>query len=408
VSAEAEITRLAASYPRRRPRASLDAVLRLRQRLPEIAPPPAVVGIVGTNGKTSTATYLARMLTPAGGRTGLYTSPHLSRWTERVRIDDAPCDPDELLRELLAVDEIARGGGEEELEELRFFDVLTLAAERLFAAAGAEITVYEAGIGGRLDAVRTLAPNLVLLTGVALDHAEILGEQLSEILFEKLLVAPAGATVLSFRLGAELEERAREVAEEGGFWIVWLDPPSERQRRSVPELPDYLVSAFALAEAAAASLTDAPAPGAVLDLHLPGRFEAGRHEGVPYLLDAAHNEDAWAKLAAELSARSRDLGPAPSVALISVSPGKRRDGLAAALQAMPDLRETIVTSHESMPAEDAGRVAEELAAAGLSSRAVDGVEDAVALAFRSAAAVNGRVVVFGSTHLVGEVRERFG
>jgi dihydrofolate synthase/folylpolyglutamate synthase len=406
VTAEAEIARLAASYPRRGPRTSLDAVLRLRRRLPESARRPVPIGVVGTNGKTSTATYLARMLTAGGRRTGLYVSPHLSRWTERVRIDDEPCDAEELLRELLAVEEVARAGGKQELEELRFFDVLTLAAERLFAVAGVELAVFEAGIGGRLDAVRALEPRLILLTGVALDHAEILGEELSEILAEKLLVAPAEATVLSFRLDAELEERALEVAAESGFQISWMDPPSEGQRGSLPGLPDYLVSAFAMAEAAATRLSVSPAAGAVVDLHVPGRFEGGRREGVPYLLDAAHNEAAWAKLAAELSARSRDLGPGPSVALISVSPDKRRGGLAAALRAMPDLREAIVTSHESMPAEDAGRVAAELAAAGLSARAVDGVEDAVALAFSRAAAIDGRVVVFGSTHLVGEVRDR--
>jgi dihydrofolate synthase/folylpolyglutamate synthase len=404
VSAETEIARLVASYPGRGPRASLDAVFRLRQRLAESASRPVAVAVVGTNGKTSTSTYLARMLTAGGRRTGLYTSPHLSRWTERVRVNDAPCDPDELLRALLAIDEAARAAGAGELAELRFFDVLTFAAERIFAAAGVEVAVFEAGIGGRLDAVRTLEPGLVLLTGVALDHAEILGEELSEILTDKLLVAPAGATVLSFRLGAELEARAEEVATAGDFRISWLDAPTERQRRSVPELPDYLASAFVLAGAAAGRLSASASPGTV-DLHLPGRFEAGNYEGVPYLLDAAHNEAAWNGLAAELAARSRDLGPAPSVALISVSPGKRRAGLTEALRALPGLSEVIVTGHESMPAEDAGRVAGELATAGLSARAVEGVENAVAFAFRSAAAVGGRVVVFGSTHLVGEVRD---
>jgi len=125
---------------------------------------------------------------------------------------------------------------------------------------------------------------------------------------------------------------------------------------------------------------------------------------VPYLLDAAHNEAAWMALSEELSRRAADLGEMPAVALLSVSPDKRREGLAAALRAMPGLREAIVTSHESMPAEDAGRVAAELTAAGLPARAVNGVGSALELALRDAAAIGARVVVFGSSHLVGEVR----
>ncbi len=406
---EAEIARLVSSYPTRGPRASLDAVARLRRRLSD-ARLPLVVGVVGTNGKTSTATYLARLLSARGERTGLYVSPHLSRWTERVRVDDVPCDPDELMRALRTVDEVAREEGDEVLSELRFFDVLTLAAERVFADAGVTIAVFEAGIGGRLDAIRTLRPRLVLLTGVAIDHAEILGETLAEILTEKLLVAPAGGRVLSFRLGAELDARAREVAADGGFRIVWVEPPSERQRQVTPGLPAYLVSALALAEEAAAALSR-PSGGSrsgSVDLHLPGRFEGGRRGGVPYLLDAAHNEAAWLGLAAELSARSGDLGDRPILALVSVSPGKRREGLARALSELPGLRETIVTSHESMPAEDAGRVAGELADAGLPASAVDGVALALELAYRRASEVGAQLLVFGSTHLVGEVRDLLG
>ena len=365
---------------------------------------------MGTNGKTSTATYLARLLSASGVRTGLYVSPHLTSWTERVRVDDVPCDPRELIEALTSVHEIASSGGGD-LTELRFFDILTLAAELTFSRAGVSAAVFEAGIGGRLDAVRVLEPHLVLLTSVGIDHAEILGEEPSEILEEKLLVAPHGATVLTFRLGAELDELASEIAARRELRIVWVEP-----KPGAPlELPAYLRSALTLAEAgkqAAAEILAAAAPGeavetppAEIDPMLPGRFERGERDNVPYVLDAAHNEAAWRLLAVELR-RQWGVPPEalPYVALVSVSPAKRREGLAGVLHSMPGLDAVIATRHTALPAEDPEVVAEELRLAGLDARAVDDVAAATSLAFERAKGSGGRVLVFGSTHLVGDVR----
>lgn len=404
-----EMARLVAAYPARAPRHSLRDVASLRQALADGPPPPRAACVVGTNGKTSTATYLARILTEAGTRTGLYVSPHLGDWTERIRIDDSPCDPELLLRAVTAVDRVARSGGEK-AEGLRFFDVLTLAAERIFADAGVSVAVYEAGIGGRLDATRTLESGLVLLSSVAIDHAEILGEQLSEILVEKLLVAPPGATVLSFHLDPELDRLAQETAADAGFRIVWVDRGRIGMRNPTPELPSYLESALALADAASRALIEAPStgPSGIVDLSLPGRFELGARDGVGYVLDAAHNEAAWEELGAELSRRAADLGSGPVIALISLSAGKRRDGLAGALRSVPGLKETIVTRHSALAAEAPATVADELSRAGLPARTVEDVGEAIPLAFDLARCSAGRVVAFGSTHLVGDVRAFLG
>ena len=124
-AAAAEIERLARSYARPGPRESLAAVERLRGLLPLRRLPPAVV-VVGTNGKTSTATYLSRLLAAGGRRTGLYSSPHLSEWGERVRIEGRSLATPELLEALRAVVELAGPPG---VADLRFFDLLTLAAE---------------------------------------------------------------------------------------------------------------------------------------------------------------------------------------------------------------------------------------------------------------------------------------
>jgi dihydrofolate synthase / folylpolyglutamate synthase len=406
-----EILAIAGCYPSRGPRESLDAVRRLRQTLPPL-PPPLAVGVVGTNGKTSTATYLARLLTASGLRTGLYVSPHLADWRERVRIDGAPC---ELSPALATVHELAQSSSD--ARDLRFFDILTLAAERIFAVAGAAVGVFEAGIGGRLDAIAALQPPLVLLTSVARDHTEILGDELGEVLEEKLLVAPAGATVMSFRLGAELEEIAADVARRGGFRMSWVDGAQPELRDPAPDLPAYLRSALVLAEAGRRACGNllggeegaVPAASATVDLWLPGRLEHGERNGVPYVLDAAHNEAAWRKLAAELSRPSGvEGGSGPIVALLSVSPEKHREDLPGALRALPDLHSAVVTRHTALPAEDPRQIAAELSEGGIEATAVDDAEEAVDLAFARAAGLGGKVLVFGSTHLVGEVRGLLG
>ncbi len=407
-----EIDRIVSQYPGRRARSSLDAVARLRDQLDPGTPFP-VVGVVGTNGKTSTATYLARLLSASGVRTGSYLSPHLSEWSERVQVDGEPCDPERLVGALTAVHEIAKSTGD--LEDLRFFDILTLAAERLIGEAGADVGIFEAGIGGRLDAVRLLEPPLVLLTGVAIDHAELLGEEPSEILTEKLLIAPPGATVLSFSLGAELDELAVEIAAERQLRIHWVHPDPE-----MGEMPAFLRSALTLAEEGervAAQLFGAAAPPESrvrirhprIELQLAGRFERGERDRVPYVLDIGHNEAAWRLFAFELQ-RQFGAGPEalPYTALFSVSPDKNREGLPDVLRSIPGLEAVTVTRHTALPAEDPHLVAGELQLAGIESNAVEDVAAATALAFERADKGETRLLVFGSTHLVGDVRRWLG
>ncbi len=401
--AAGDIAQIWAEYPNRGPRESLGAVERLRQALAPV--PIPVVGVVGTNGKTGTATYLARLLTASGMRAGLYVSPHLDEWTERIRIDDSPCDPDELIETLGAVHSRA-GSSDRQRGDLRFFDILTLAGEQIVGRAGASVAVFEAGIGGRLDAIRVLKPSVVLLTSVAIDHAEILGERRSEVLREKLLVAPPDATVLSFPLGEELDRLAEDLAAEVGFRIEWVDPSAAEHPDFSPGLPAYLRASLALALAGVRCVAGEVPSGIEIDLQLPGRLERGERDGVPYVLDAAHNEAAWLNLATELERQPvADTSRAPVVAVVSVSPGKRREGLSAALRLLPGLKRVIVTRHTSLPAADPETVAGELRRAkGLKPEAVDDLDVARRHAFELARQSEGGVLFFGSTHLIGDVR----
>ena len=219
--AERELDALARRYPQRRPRADLAAVERLRDAAP-IGHVTRHVVVVGTNGKTSTATYLARLLTLAGARTGLVTSPHIASWGERVRVDDEPLPVAELAERVGQL--AAFAGDPEAAPDLRFFDLLTLACEALLADAGVDVAVVEAGLGGRLDASRTLLPKLVVLTGIDLDHTELLGPTREHILIEKLAVAPPGALVLAGGLDDALAARAAEEAERLGVRLELVEP----------------------------------------------------------------------------------------------------------------------------------------------------------------------------------------
>jgi dihydrofolate synthase / folylpolyglutamate synthase len=399
---------IASRYPGRGQRHSLRPVAELRALLPTRARPPAIA-VVGTNGKTSTATYLARLTTAAGVRTGRYTSPHLFSWGERVTVDGVPCEEAELAAALEEVHELA-GAADIERGELRFFDVLTLAAELLFARHEAELAIYEAGIGGRLDAVRLLQPRLTLLTGVGRDHSEILGDTLEEILREKLLVAPAGGTVLSLPLTGHLGPLAESIAAEAGFELAWVEESGGPLPASARALAGPLHRSLRLALAGLEWVQKAlslPALGAAdleaLDLAVPGRCERGRRAGVDYLIDSAHNEAAWEGLAAELARRPLGGATRPLVALVSLSPDKDGDALARVLASTPRLDAVVATRHLALPAVDPERLAAALRRAGLEVTVAVDPAAATRIAFERAARIGAAVVVLGSTHLAGEV-----
>jgi dihydrofolate synthase/folylpolyglutamate synthase len=410
VEMSVDIGGIASRYPGRARRTSLRAVAELRARLPAHAEPPAIA-VVGTNGKTSTTTYLARLLTAAGVRTGRYTSPHLSSWGERVTVDGVPCEENDLAATLEEVHGLAANAGLEQ-GDLRFFDVLTLAAELIFARRGVELAVYEAGIGGRLDAVRLLQPRLTLLTSVARDHAEILGGELGQILREKLLVAPAAGTVLALPLPGRLGPEAESIAVEADCDLVWVDAEAERLPARAGALAEPLRRSLALALAgrrAAASEFEVPAlTGAEpeeIDLDVPGRYERGRYNDIAYLLDSAHNEAAWRELAAHLVAHPL-AGADALVALVSVSPDKDRGALAEVIGSLPGLNSVVATRHLELPAVEPDVLAADLRRAALDVEIAEDPSTAVSLAFERARELGGGVVVLGSTHLAGEVRGR--
>lgn len=167
--------------------------------------------VAGTNGKGSVSAMLDSILRAAGLSVGLYTSPHLHRFTERVRIDGREIGRAEVVRRFAEIEEtLGRPGA----PELTFFEVTTLLAFMAFAAKGIDVGVVEVGLGGRLDATRLVRPAVTVVTRIGYDHCDRLGDTLEQITHEKLGIVrprvPLVSGVDQPHLRALVAERCRE------------------------------------------------------------------------------------------------------------------------------------------------------------------------------------------------------
>ena len=287
----------------------LDRVARVLDRLAPAARP--TLTIAGTNGKGSCAHFAAQLAGACGQRVGLYTSPHLLDFGERIRIDGEPCERARLTDAFARV-EAARGE-----VMLTYFEFTTLAALCLFDDADVDLRVLEVGLGGRLDAVNAIDADACVITSIGLDHVAELGNSLDGIAREKAGVARAGrAAVLAMpEPPAALQEaldgigaRSRPVgvvtdAADGDWRIdgfgVALPPPviaGDAVRRNLAAAAVGLTETGIEAAAIAAAL-----PAAVAAFSLPGRQQT--HGDL--LLDIAHNVEAAGELAAALGRRQR-------------------------------------------------------------------------------------------------------
>ncbi|HZL18785.1 MAG TPA: Mur ligase family protein [Polyangia bacterium] len=357
----------------------------------------AAVQIAGTNGKGSTAAMTEAILRGAGLRTGLYTSPHLARFTERIRVAGREVDGDRLAD----LDRRLEATG----VRLTYFEIATVLGFLALAVEAVEIAVLETGLGGRLDAVTTCEPLATAITSIDLDHTEYLGHTLREIAAEKAGILKPGVPCFLGRLPTEAEEAIAVVATRVGAPLLRLGRDFAAPAGSLG-LPgahqrDNAALAIALADTAAAAVGRPADPttidGALAGVAWPGRLE---RVGDDLLFDCAHNAHGARALAAALPELSRGRRVA---LLVSIARDKDAGAIFAALA--PVAHALVATRSESLravPPETLAVAARDYFA---EVAAHDDVPPALAAA-RRLAGPGGLVVVCGSMFLVGTLRAR--
>ncbi len=394
----------------------LDRVARVRDRL-GLVPAFPIVAVAGTNGKGSVCAMLESILSSAGYKVGVYTSPHLLRYNERVRVQGQEAADESLVGAFTRIEQ-ARGE-----VSLTYFEFGTLAAMDVFIRERVDLAILEVGLGGRLDAVNAFDSDCAVVTSVDFDHMEFLGNNRDSIGAEKAGIfrggrpaicgegdAPAGLLRRAEEIGAKLHLIGRDYGFNGGFnanpdqWQFW----SALGKRSALPYPalrgDYQIGNAATALSALEQLKDRlPVDmGAIrrglLDVQLPGRFQV--LPGRPMvILDVGHNPHAARALASSL--RRLPAG-GRTIAVFAMLRDKDIEGVAAAMR--DDVDEWLVAGLSGPRGADAERIRQALAAArvGVPVAKFDTPVGAYQHAIRSAGQ-NDKILVFGSFYTVGAV-----
>ena len=198
-------------------RLGLDRIRELLERLGRPQDRLKFVHVAGTNGKGSICAYLASILNAAGHRTGMFTSPYIERFEERIRVDGAMISPDELRDVTLAVREHAEAMAEEAGGHPTEFELMTAVALEHFARCGCDIVVLEVGLGGRLDSTNVIdAPEACVIARIGLDHTALLGNTLAAIAGEKAGIIKEGSAVVSWPQESEAMAVIEHAAAEHG------------------------------------------------------------------------------------------------------------------------------------------------------------------------------------------------
>jgi dihydrofolate synthase / folylpolyglutamate synthase len=370
----------------------------------------ASIHVVGTNGKSSVAEMTGALLEAHGKRTGVYLSPHTTRWSQRVRVGGAEIDPDAFAsaaeRVAQSVEVVNRALDEE--ESVTQFEAATAIAFVAMAAAHVEFGVIEAGLGGRLDATNVLPSGVAVLTSVGLEHTQWLGDTEEEIAAEKLAVLRDHSTLVLGQVPDDVRALAERTAAERNARLVIATDPKVSSRLVAPGA--YHRRNFAVAVAAAHEAMgplDSTRVAAVAEaLQLPGRMQMLGGDP-PLILDAAHNPHGARALAEALPEAS---GGVPVMACLAILADKDATGILNALA--PRVELAICTE---VPAErlagagrpgaeslDAPRLADLARAAGISrAEAVAEPEEAVRRTVIAASERGGAALITGSHYLLG-------
>jgi dihydrofolate synthase/folylpolyglutamate synthase len=384
------------------------------------------IQVAGTKGKGSTAAMIASILTAAGYKSGLYTSPHLYDFTERIQVDGVPIAEDEFARlvevlkpEVEAVNEFGAFG------QLTTFELLTALAFAYFKERGVDFQVLETGLGGRLDATNVVKSGVSVITSISYDHTEVLGDTLTQIATEKAGIIKAGSVVVSSPQFPEAMAVIEGVCREWGIRLVKVGSEVSWERRAssgqgqsfrlkglrgeysldLPLLGEYQLENAATAVAAVEVLAER---GVVVDaesiatglaqVHWLGRLQVLRQKPW-FIVDCAHNAYSAKKLVEALRQHFDFEG---AVLILGVSSDKDAGSMVAELVPLGD--RVIVTATRHPRALEPAKLAAQFSKQGITAEVAENVASAVELALARAKPED-LICAAGSIFVVAEVME---
>ncbi len=377
----------------------------------------SVITVAGTNGKGSTVAFIEAIARAGGLKVGTYTSPHLLRYNERVRIDGREAGDQELVAAFEAVEAARpeeRGGS----IPLTYFEFGTLAALWLFQQSDLDLAVLEVGLGGRLDAVNLVDPDVAVITTVDIDHVDWLGNDRESIGYEKAGIArawkplvlgeidsPSSVLRHAYAIGANAIRLGSDFFHEPvdeSHWR-WRDAGFEIELPS-PRLAAPVQRANAATAIAALRALDIELPASafaegVASATLPGRLQRFDYRGTPVIVDVGHNPQAARELAAWLRAEPAE---GRTLAVFAALADKDVEGVVAALQG--GVSEWFLAGLEGVGArgQSAHAVAAKLAGTAAAQGSLHSGVQAALVAAQSEAHAGDRILVLGSFHTVAE------
>ncbi len=254
---------------------------------------PKFIHVAGTNGKGSVCAMIDSCCRAAGLRSGLFTSPHLITFRERIQVDGEMISEADVASGLTRI----RALTEDWDHAATFFEITTALALDWFQQKNAEVVALETGMGGRLDATNAVTPAACVLTGIDLDHQQWLGTSIGEIAREKAGIIKPGIPAISGPQAEEVKTAFAEVAGQQGVTIEYVEEPLQDFVIGIPGSHQRWNAALAVRAISRAALpvsTDAVATG-LRDVSWPGRFQQIHSR---FIVDGAHNPAAAARLAA--------------------------------------------------------------------------------------------------------------
>lgn len=393
----------------------LDRIARVANRMALLKPAAKVVTVAGTNGKGSCVAATAALLEAAGYLVGVYTSPHLLHYSERIVINGSPAPETEICAAFQAIFDACQQTGTDSAPpiSLTYFEYGTLAALEIFRRRQVTAMVLEVGLGGRLDATNVIDADISVITSIALDHTDWLGDTREAIGYEKAGIMRAGTPVVcsdpeppqslldhAKNLAAPLHLISRDFGYATSphklLWD-WWNSNLRFSSQPLPQLPlPSLAAALQVAWIMGVDLANVDAFNRVASLQLPGRFQRVVWRERQVIFDVAHNPAATAYLALRLAENS---AATPNIhAIVAMMSDKDRAASLANLKAQ--VKHWYIADLSIMPrAATVGQMSQSLSDMGVSVEFSGSVADCLQTAYQNSDE-NDAILVFGSFHTV--------